>query len=218
MRQGSNKNLIKHSPGRLLRVVSDDASVLDRLSGGTGGRIDAFLLPRLNYLKKSYKRTGDPRIVYLAASGIEQSLSRFPAASKSFQYSRLLAFISEMLIAEGHNAGAISLALNYIETAIEILDAVDVINDETLKARIEYSLYRGIAQKALGKFDESLMGMRATMDHLSTRANYSTVDLIMLRRQEVIMLQALEGRRCGNPQPSLGSELPLPGRFPARAR
>jgi tetratricopeptide (TPR) repeat protein len=94
-----------------------------------------------------------------------------------------------MLIAQGRDILTLTTALDTVEKALSILDKVPVRDEEIAKAYVEFTLYRAIALKALGEFDEALGEVRSTAQRLRFQQEMSYLELIMLHRQEVMMLQ-----------------------------
>jgi hypothetical protein len=97
--------------------------------------------------------------------------------------------MAEMLLAEGRNASSLERALDHITLALDVLRRVPIWSDETMRAHVSYALHQGVIRKALGRFDESIGGMRKARRLLATRFDVPTIELVMLERQETIMQQ-----------------------------
>ncbi|HYD16301.1 MAG TPA: hypothetical protein VEA77_07870, partial [Hyphomicrobium sp.] len=151
--------------------------------------IDSILFKYVRYLRGSYRSLGDPVLVYLAAARLESQVRIYHGATSSFQYTKLLALMAEMLVEEGRDEGRLSLALEHIEAAIETLNRVPVMSEEVLGTYVSCYLYRSVIQKALGNYDVSISGLVSSRRTLVSKMEMSNIDLIMLERQEVIMLQ-----------------------------
>lgn len=173
--------------------VGNNSLILDKLSGAA--TIDAFLLSEIRRLKEVYEKTGDPYPVFLAGLSIARSVESVPESQGSFQFARLLSFLSQMLLNQGKDQLTLSLALEYIQRAIEIIFCMNVVSDEIIKEHIKSALFLGVIQKSLGQFEESILGMRETSKFLTERKGVTKIDLIPLERQEIIMQQSIRGHQ-----------------------
>jgi hypothetical protein len=168
---------------------------MESLAAGGAKSLDALLIPEVRWLRHEYKQTGNPRLIYLAGSSYTDLLKAFPATRYSFQYALLQSLLGEMLIAQGNNAETLHAAVKHIETALEIMDSVSIMSEETLRAQVSCALLLGVARKALGEFDESLFIMRKLSKVFIDIASATEVDLVPIRRQEIMMHQTMEGHR-----------------------
>jgi tetratricopeptide (TPR) repeat protein len=162
---------------------------LEHLWEGGALAIDAFLLPELHALKTEYRRQGNPHIIYLAASSLAREVRTMRGSVDSFQYSRLQGLLAEMLIAQGSNADTVALAIKHLDIAREVLHRVSTLSDDTLRFHGTCALLVGVAKKALGDFDDAIRELRTCQQYLRERHSACDVDLIPLRRQEVMMHQ-----------------------------
>lgn len=161
----------------------------------TPRHVDEFLLPNVAHLRSAYRRTGDPRLTRLAATGLVAEVLAAPAALASFQTARLFALIAETHMDEGRDVSGLEDGLVALSRAKEILGRVDHVSDEVYKARITYALHEGVLKKALGHYDDSISGMRQEKDWLLSRKGVSPVEVVMLDRQEILMQQEASGFR-----------------------
>lgn len=157
------------------------------------GDIDRLLYPRVAHLRDAYRRTSDPQLIRLAAEGLISELSPVPAFGASFQASRLYALVAETHLDEGKDADSLSAGLLAIETATDILGRVDMASDDLFRTRVTYALHAGVLTKALGRYEESLEWMKAEKDWLIGSKGLTTLDTVMLDRQEVLMRQEARG-------------------------
>jgi hypothetical protein len=177
-------------PSRLKALAAEiDDAELDRLSSSRSAGIDAFLLPRLAYLKRVYEKHGDPKIAFMAAEPLCGKLGSLPGATQSFQFSRLLAFLGEMLLAEGKDAANLERAKIYVQRAIEIILRVDVLSVEIIGSYVNYTLHYGVILKALGDPDLAVKHMRVIRQFVTARLGFSDLEVLMLDRQEVLIQQ-----------------------------
>jgi len=170
-----------------------DQRLLEIMDAGGPRKIDAFLFPWVRHLKDEYKRTGNPVIIYQIGSSVSDKIVLLQCCHYSFQFSQLQGLLAEMLLAHGKDASSLRTAVCCLETAIETAQRVGVINDKIVRAHVFYALLLGIARKALGHFDESLKGMRNTAKDLVCKSAATDIDLISLRRQEIMMHQTVAG-------------------------
>lgn len=168
---------------------------LEALAAGGTRAIDIFLMPEIRWLKEEYRQTGNPRLIYLAGSSYIHLLKPLPSTRFSFQYARLQSLLGDMLIAQGDSPETLYVAVQHIETALETMDRVGTVNEETLREHVWSVLLLGVARKALGEFDESLSIMRKLSKVFIDIASATEIDLIPLRRQEIIMHQTIAGHR-----------------------
>jgi hypothetical protein len=168
---------------------------MEALTAGGSRAIDAFLMTEIRWLKDEYRRVGNPRLIYLAGNSYTHLLSTLSATHRSFQYARLQTLLSEMLIAQGGNPEMLHTAIQHVEVALEIIDRVGIISEETLRVQVSCALLLGVARKALGQFDESLYIMRKLSKTFINISSATEVDLILIRRQEIIMRQAIDEHR-----------------------
>jgi hypothetical protein len=172
------------------------ALVRAQTDGPKGSRpidIDRHLLPVVSTLKRIYQNIGNPSMLYLAGYSFVNPLRGVTGTSQSFQFSQLLAFLAEMLLAEGLDAKSLQLGLQHIDEALDLLARIPIWSEEIMRAQISYALYQGVILKALGRFDESIRVMRKNRESLSLIHGATRTDLVMLIRQEVIMNQETKG-------------------------
>lgn len=168
---------------------------LEALAAGGTRAIDTFLMPEIRWLKEEYRQTGNPRLIYLAGSSYIHLLEPLPSTRSSFQYARLQSLLGDMLIAQGDSSETLYVAVQHIETALETMARVGTISEETLREHIRCALLLGVARKALGEFDESLLIMRKLSKVFLDIASATEIDLTPLRRQEIMMHQTTDGHR-----------------------
>ena len=174
-------------PVSALRVIDEEG--MDRLSTAGAAGIDAFLMGRVNFLRRSYGKFGDPRLIFLAAEPLAARISALPSSSASFQFSNLLALIAEMLLAEGRDRITLGRAKFYIERAFDVLLKLDLFSGDVAKAYISNGLHYGVILKSLGQHDDALSIMRVIRELSQQKLSLSPADVVMLDRQEVLMHQ-----------------------------
>lgn len=170
-------------------------NTLEKLASGGSRAIDIFLLPEIRLIRNEYKRSGNPYIVYLAANSVANIVKPFKGSHSSFQYSQLLALMGELALAQGSHADIIHVAIYHIESAIEIVNQVDSFCNEIIAAEVNYCLLLAVAEKVLGNHGESLSYLHAVIKHLAAKRYASELDLVPLRRQEIMMHQTIGGHR-----------------------
>jgi hypothetical protein len=174
---------------------ADEANALDALASGGTRSLDAFLRPRVRHLRSVFASSGDPRAVYNPSRRLVEVVGPLPASSASYQYSRLLALIAELLIAEGKDISSLMEAEHTLVSAIDILHLIPVISTDILSAHVSYALHLTVARKALGQFEAAVRGLSESKTRLQSRMGLTELDVLMLERQEVIMQQDLGAYR-----------------------
>lgn len=172
-----------------------DQKVLERMSKGGSQEIDIFLMREIYWLRKFYIQTGHPRIIYFAGSKLADIVAPIPGCNCSFQFSQLQALLAEMILAQGQDANSLHVAVNHLEFAFEILNRVQVMSSDVLRAHINNALLLGIARKAFGEMDDSFNGIQKTVQYLKWEKSATELDLIPLHRQETIMRQTVDGHK-----------------------
>lgn len=172
-----------------------ERNMLEKMASGGPREIDSFLLREIHLLQNEYMRIGNPRLIYLAGSSIADVVKPLRGCTSSFQFSRLQAFLAEMLLAQGQDAHSLRAALHHMEVAFDTVNRVHAISEDIIRANVSYALLTGVINKALGKLEESLSGMRSTAWHLAWEKSATELDLIPLRRQEIMMYQSVAGHR-----------------------
>ncbi|MEJ0011271.1 MAG: hypothetical protein WDM94_01330 [Bauldia sp.] len=174
-------------------LLSDQADI-SRVANDASS-IDVYLFRRLRYLEARYLESGRPQLLLWAAESFYKDLRQIPACRSSFQYAMLLAFMTRMLVSQGGNIPALEQAETYAEEATDILNRHGIVSQEVIALHASLALHLGVIRKALGRFDDSILGMRAARKTLSAGLGAEEVELVMLRRQEVIMQQEVLGHR-----------------------
>lgn len=174
-------------------IVSRD--LLETMAAGGPREIDRFLLPQIRQLKDEYQRGGNPHIIYMAGSAVGAIVTSIPSYLHSFQFSRLQALLAEMLIAQGSDAASLHVAEQHLNLALDIIHRVHAVCDDIVRAHVSFALLLSVARKALGKFDDSLEGLGATARYLTQKRSLTELDLIPLRRQEIMMHQTVAGHQ-----------------------
>jgi hypothetical protein len=170
-----------------------DQKLLETIEIGGTRAIDKFLLPWVNQLKDEYKRIGNPVLIYQAGKAVCIEIKSIQSCHSSFQYSRLQALLAEMLLASGRDSRTLLIAMSHLECAIETIQRVSTINNDVVRAHVFYVLLLGITKKAVGCFDESLKIMNSAATSLINEGIATELDLIPLRRQEIMMYQTISG-------------------------
>ncbi|PHN00912.1 hypothetical protein CRP01_39645 [Flavilitoribacter nigricans DSM 23189 = NBRC 102662] len=165
------------------------------LASSGSNTIEVFLFLEIKKLKKLYEKTGDPYPVYLAGLSIAQAIELIPKASNSFQYSRLQSLLAQMLLDQGKDQYTLTLALEHICKAVEIISSLNMVSEELIKEHVKFALFLGVIKKALGEYDESIMLMRENALLLTSKKGATKLDLIPLERQEIIMHQSVKGHQ-----------------------
>ncbi|MDZ7703629.1 MAG: hypothetical protein U5L04_03985 [Trueperaceae bacterium] len=169
---------------------------VEKLHQGGSRAIDIFLLPEIRNLKKEYGLSGNPYIIYLAASSLSNFIDQYlPKSNESFQFSRLQALQGEMLLAQGKDRVHLERAINHFQKAQEIAFNITTVSEDVVKAHIAYALLLGVGYKTVGLFDESIESMRDTATFFLKKDLATEVDLVPLTRQEIIMFQTVDGHR-----------------------
>lgn len=183
------------------KCVATQVHCLDDIWGGVGIEdvrardIDTFLFGQIGKLKREYARSGNPEVIYLAGMELTRRVSEFSNSRFSFQCARLQALLAEMLIAEGRDAVKLNLAVHHIHVALEILRSVDVVDAETIRTWVFCEMLLAVARKALGRPDDALNGIEQASRRLREKLSASELNLMPLRRQQIIMLQKESGHR-----------------------
>lgn len=172
-----------------------DQRIFEELSTGGPRAIDRLLLPEIRNLKNEYKRMGNPSIIYLAGNSLSDVVSSMPRCNESFQFSKLQSLMAEMLLSQGSDAHSLILAIHHLDIAIDVLQRVETISEHMIRTHVSYVLQLTVTYKALGHFDYALKLLDSSSKLLITGKSATPVDLVPLKRQEIMMHQTIEGHR-----------------------
>ena len=174
-------------------VFNDD--IREELRNLNSSEIDEFLKPIVKKIRALYKNNGDPMDILEISTRISKEFNDIPKKEYSFEFAKIKSIESQMLLAIGKNEELLLQAFEAINQAIEICLRLDTISEQTNEELIKNVLILAVILKALGKFDSSIKTIQENAKILLQQRGVSKIELIILKRQEVMMNQTIEGHK-----------------------
>lgn len=174
-----------------LNIIVFDSATKEKLKKFNPQQLDEFLNPIVNKIRSDYKKMGNPIDVLELTSKLFQLLEDIPNKFLSLEFAKLKSIESQMLLSIGGSKDILLESFESVNVAIDIFLSSNKISVENNKELIKNTLISAVILKALGEYDLSLNLMRDNAKILLEKRGASKIDLIMLKRQEVMMTQSL---------------------------
>lgn len=164
------------------------------LSAGLTG-LNEFLGNINDKLKQEYHKSKNPIELLHIISRVLIEVCELPSRTFSLQYAVLLTFYAQLIIETTQDTNELKKAYVFINDSIEICLRSDDITLDTNRLIVKNALLLSVFFKLFGNYAESFKTLSEYSALLTKKRGASELDLIMLSRQETMMVQSIDGHK-----------------------